>query len=150
MHGTNCSSTSPSGQTLPGGFGWLADPTGTCTAIVDIAVNAPMSSDTGVSLPSNCANVLNAARDTTVLVPVYGDRSGSGSGGSYRITGWAAFTLLGWNFPGSDYNKDAYPGATCTGNCKGLIGKFVNYVSLDDRFTPGGPNLGAPLVTLTR
>jgi hypothetical protein len=118
--------------------------------MVDIAVNAPMRSDTGSNLPSICENVLNAAKDTTVLVPVYGDKSGSGNGGWYKITGWAAFTLLGWNFPSSNYNKDAYPGATCSNPCRGLIGKFVNYVSLDDRFTPGGPNLGAPLVTLTR
>jgi Flp pilus assembly protein TadG len=148
--GTSCSSTSPSGKVLPGGFGWLASPPGTCTARVDIAVNAPMSSDTGISLPSGCSAVLAANADRTVLLPVYSDLGGTGSGGWYRIRGWAAFQLLGWNFPGDSRNSNSYTGAKCTGSCKGIIGRFVTFVSLDDRFTRGGPDLGAALVTLTQ
>lgn len=146
--GSSCSSTSPSGQVLPGGFGWLDDPSGTCNALVGVGDLAP--SGTGVSLPSNCAQVLADHKDETVLVPVYDDTGGSGSGAWYRIRGWAAFTLLGWNFPGYSYNNQTYSGAQCNGNCKGLIGKFESYVSLDDRFIPGGPDLGASLVRLTK
>ncbi|MCU1443073.1 MAG: hypothetical protein JWQ59_1223 [Cryobacterium sp.] len=147
--GAVCSSTSPSGQILPGGFGWLEDPTNQCSVNVDIAVNTPMSSKTGVSLPANCAAVLSKAKDQTVLVPVYEDAGGNGSGGWYTIRGWAAFTLLGWNFPGFSYNN-SISGATCKGNCKGIIGKFVNFVSLDDRFTTGGPDLGVATITLQK
>ncbi|GAB2528217.1 pilus assembly protein TadG-related protein [Paramicrobacterium agarici] len=149
--GTSCSSTSPSGQLLPGGFGWLADPTNTCSADVSISKNAPMAGDSGVSISSACATVLPGLADKTILLPVYGDISGTG-GGSYRITGWAAFTVLGWNFSGSvtSYHNQYYPGATCTGSCKGLIGKFVRFVSFDDRFTMGGPDLGASVVRLTK
>lgn len=147
--GTVCSSTSPSGQLLPGGFGWLADPTGRCRADVDIAVKAPMKSDTGVSLPANCGSVLAAAAGQTVLLPVYEDKGGTGSGGWYKIRGWAAFQLLGWNFPGTSYNSTTYSGVQCKGSCKGLIGRFVRFVSLDEGFTTGGPDLGTSIVTLT-
>lgn len=154
MHGDAdravCSSTSPSGQLLPGGFGWLAAPAGTCNANVDIAVKAPMSGDTGVSLPSGCASVLTAAANKTLLLPVYGDKSGTGSGGTYTITGWAAFRLLGWNFPGFSYQNSTYTGAVCKGDCKGIIGQFISFVSLDDRFTGAGPDLGANIVTLSK
>ncbi len=148
--GESCTSTSPSGQALPGGFGWIDDPTGTCTATVDIAELAP--SKTGVSLPSaSCADVLAARKGSTVILPVYGDKGDTGSGGWYKITGWAAFTLLGWHFTGgvSDSNT-TYNQAKCTGNCKGLIGRFVEFVSLDDRFTPGGPDLGTTNVWLSK
>ncbi|NKX52545.1 hypothetical protein HER39_18605, partial [Arthrobacter deserti] len=95
--GTVCSSTSPSGQLLPGGSGWLEDPDRTCPVDVDIAVQAPMRSDAGVSLPSNCYEVLASAANETVLLPVYEDKGGTGSGGWYRIRGWAAFEVLGWS-----------------------------------------------------
>ncbi|HEX9087838.1 MAG TPA: pilus assembly protein TadG-related protein [Arthrobacter sp.] len=146
--GTPCSSTSPSGQLLPGGFGWLSTPSGVCNASVDVALNAMMTSDTGISLPTGCAAVLAANADKTVLLPVYSDLSGAGAGGWYKITGWAAFKLLGWNYPGSSYQSNAYTGATCKGSCKGIIGQFVSFVSLDDNFTGTGADLGANIVTL--
>lgn len=148
--GTSCSSTSPSGQLLPGGFGWLATPSAVCNATVDIAVNAMMTSDTGISLPTGCAAVLTATANQTVLLPVYGDSNGSGGTGWYKITGWAAFRLLGWNFPGFSYQNNAYTGATCKGDCKGIIGQFVSFVSLNDKFTGTGPDLGANIVTLSK
>jgi Flp pilus assembly protein TadG len=146
----SCPLVNGSGNPLPGGFGWLDDPSGTCRANVDIATNAPMSSDTGASLPSSCEAVLTAALGDTVLLPVFSAATGTGSGGSYTIRGWAAFKLLGWRFPSSSYNNNTYTGARCTGDCKGIIGEFLAMVSLDDRFTTGGPNLGASIVTLTR
>ncbi|NKX56723.1 hypothetical protein HGG74_19810 [Arthrobacter sp. E918] len=147
--GTVCSSTSPSGQLLPGGFGWLEDPDRRCNVNVQAAAQAPMRSDTGVSLPAECNAVLASAADETVLLPVYEDKGGTGSGGWYRIRGWAAFEVLGWNFPGTSYNNTTYSGAQCRGSCKGLIGRFVRFVSLADGFTTGGPDLGASLVALT-
>lgn len=148
--GTPCSSVSPSGQLLPGGFGWLADPGRTCSAQVDVANNAPISGRTGISWPSECDSALNFIANKTVLLPIYSDLGGNGNGSWYVIKGWAAFTLLGWNFPGNRYNNNTYAGAKCSGTCKGIIGKFVGFVTLDDRFTRGGPNLGAAVVTLTQ
>ncbi|WP_022887199.1 pilus assembly protein TadG-related protein [Glaciibacter superstes] len=150
--GGTCSSISPSGRVLPGGFGWLADPTQTCSTTVSTSTNAAVSGSTGVSISSACSVVLSGLADETVLLPVYEDVGSTGSGGWYKIRGWAAFTILGWNFPGSlsSYHNTMYAGANCANTCKGLIGRFVSFVSLDDRFTMGGPNLGATIVTLTR
>ena len=148
--GTPCTSVSPSGQLLPGGFGWLNDPSNSCSANVSIANHSLLSGSTGSSLPGACAAVLTAHANKTILLPVYSDLGGTGSGAWYVIRGWAAFKLLGWNFPGNNYNNTIYAGAKCSGSCKGLIGKFVNLVSLDDRFTLGGPNLRASVVTLTQ
>jgi Flp pilus assembly protein TadG len=149
----SCTSTSPSGQALPGGFGWLADPTNTCKADVASSLLAPMQSDTGNSLPANCETVLMRNAGKTVILPVYSDKSGSGSGGRYTVKGWAAFELLGWRFPSSSYNNNnnAYPSNTsCTGNCTGLIGRFVKFVTLDDSLVLGGADLGTSVVTLTQ
>jgi hypothetical protein len=144
--GSNCSSTSPSGSILPGNFGWLTDPSGTCSANVSAGGSA-LEGSTGVSISNDCEKALDAVEGQTVLLPVYSDIVN----GAYVIQGWAAFRVLGWNFPSAtDYNSRTYPGATCTGSCKGLIGQFVSFVSLDDRFSTGGPNLGVSIVTLTK
>lgn len=147
--GTACQTTSPSGQLLPGGFGWLNDPVGTCTTRVDIATRAPVSSSTGVSLPPGCGAQLSRLAGTTVLLPVYSDLGGTGAGGWYTIRGFAAFQVLGYNFPGMSWNNQSYAGAHCKGTCKGLIGRFSTFVSLDDAFTRGGADLGASIVTLS-
>ena len=148
----NCLGVSPSGAILPGGFHWLADPTNTCSSQASTTTGATNGS-TGVSASGACGDKLAGLADRVVLLPVYSDMHGVGSGATFTINGWAAFKLLGWNFVGSggsSYNNKTYPGATCSGSCKGLIGQFISFVSLDTRFTTGGPNLGASLVTLTK
>jgi hypothetical protein len=143
---SSCSSTSPSGRTLPGNFGWLSDSSGTCTPNIwlgDIALGRWG----GVSISADCEKALIAAEGQTVLLPVYSDEV---LGLAYVIQGWAAFRVLGWNFPSAtSYANTTYPGATCTGSCKGLIGQFVSFVSLDNRFSMGGgPSFGASIITL--
>jgi Flp pilus assembly protein TadG len=148
--GTSCSSTSPSGKLLPGGFGWLKDTSGNCKATVTAGTSAIVSSSTGVSLPPGCEALLTSMVNETILLPVYSDLGGTGSSGYYQIRGWAAFKLLGYNFPGLSYRNQTYAGAHCKGDCKGIIGQFISFVSLDDQFTLGGPNLGTSVVTLTK
>ena len=144
---SSCSSTSPSGQVMPGNFGWLPDPNGTCSA--NVTAGGTIGENTGVSIPGGCSTALNNYVGQTVLLPVYSNIVN----GAYVIQGWAAFQLLGFNFPGSSPSSGGtttYPGGNCnTGSCKGLIGKFVSFVSLDDRFSTGGPNLGVSVVSLT-
>jgi Flp pilus assembly protein TadG len=148
--GVSCASTSPSGKVLPGGFGWLKDTSGNCQAMVSAGSSAVVSGSTGVSLPPGCAALMTSLGGETVLLPVYSDLDGTGASASYTIRGWAAFTLLGWNFPGLSYHNQTYAGAHCKGSCKGIIGQFVSFVSLDDRFTVGGPSLGTSVVTLQK
>jgi Flp pilus assembly protein TadG len=148
--GVSCSSTSPSGKVLPGGFGWLKDTSGTCTAQVTAGTSVTVSGSTGISLPPGCQALLTSMVNKTILLPVYSDLGGTGSSAYFEIRGWASFKLLGYNFPGLSFQNQTYAGAQCKGSCKGIIGQFISFVSLDDRFTRGGPNLGTSVVTLTK
>lgn len=149
----SCTSTSPSGQVLPGGFSWLAGSDADCE--LDVENNTKVPSKPGVSAPSGCVDVLNNLYGDTALLPVYDDFDpAGGANGSYHIKGWAAFKILGWKISGSEEkDNNTYTGAKCTGNCRGLIGEFVTFSTLGDGFTgTSDPNadLGASIVTLTK
>lgn len=153
----------PAGKTVPGGFAWIVQSTGQCGGLVNLAVNQS-GSDTGNDGPSNCDAILNkwaaelsAGRPVTVLLPVYEDVSGSGSGASYDLLAFASFSVQGWAFSGADklpmvYNNASSPDKNlqCKGDCRGIIGKFVNYVSLTDGYKLGPVSpYGATVVELT-
>lgn len=146
MHGESggrtCVSSSPSGQIIPGGFGWLESDPGKCGSTVSLAKpNVP--SKPGVSEPHQCVPVFDALKNQTIIVPVFDELNA----GVFRIKGFAAFQLTGFSFPGHSWNNTGSPG--CTGSCKGLIGRFVQYTSLAD-FDLGGPDMGAKVVRLIR
>jgi len=146
--GPTCSSSSNSGHTIPGGFGWLKPDTGVCRVAISLA-HATITSKPGKPTPQECSSSdFMALIGQTVLLPVFDDAGSQGANGWFHIKGFAAFQLTGYNFPGKSYNNNQ--GAqSCTGNCAGVIGQFVRFVSLDNAFTPGGPDLGAELVRLT-
>lgn len=48
-----------------------------------------------------------------------------------------------------NWNNSLYPEATCTGDCRGIIGTFEKFVSLEAGFEFGGPDVGATAVILT-
>lgn len=146
LHGTtSCVSDSPSGQIIPGGFGWLTPDNATvCGATVTIA-NPAVSSKNGDSMPNQqlCKPAFTALEGQTVLLPVFDSIDASGN---FHIKGFAAFQILGFNFPGQSWNNTGTP--ACKGSCKGIIGKFVKFVSLANLPT-GGPDLGAEIVKLS-
>jgi hypothetical protein len=151
----------PAGKTVPGGFGWTAQNTGECGGMVNLDVNQSGSA-TGNDGPSDCNAILNgwaselaAGRQVTLLLPVYDDVTGTGSGASYHLHSFAAFSVQGWAFSGADklpmvYNNAATKSLECKGNCRGIIGIFIKYVSLADGYKlgPVSPN-GATVVELT-
>ncbi|TKV29509.1 pilus assembly protein TadG [Arthrobacter sp. NamB2] len=152
----------PSGATVPGGFGWLVQQSGQCGAFVDIAVQLG-GSDTGNSGPSHCDAILNqwgadlaAGKPVTVLLPVFDQVAGTGSGAQYHLVYFAAYDLKGWAFSGNNslpmtYNPTVTQGGvtrSCTGNCRGIIGTFIEYVSLADGYTLGPVTSGG--VTVVR
>lgn len=153
----------PAGKTVPGGFAWIVQSAGQCGGLVNLAVNQS-GSDTGNDGPSNCDAVLNkwaaelgAGRPVTVLLPVYEDVSGTGSGASYDLLAFASFSVQGWAFSGADKLPLVYNNASssdkdlqCKGDCRGIIGKFVTYVSLADGYKLGPVSpYGATVVELT-
>ncbi|GAA2172273.1 hypothetical protein GCM10009784_02060 [Arthrobacter parietis] len=162
-HGSNANpdcNYGPSGQTVPGGFGWLAPDPGNCGALIDIAFDEA-DSNPGNAAPSNCTATLdrwkaaiNAGTYPIVVLPVFYKVTGTGSGAVYDLQSFAAYEVHGWYFSGggnSFHNTATDVGsAACTNDCRGIVGKFVKYVSLADGYTMGAPNVnGTNVVQLT-
>lgn len=147
----------PSGTTgSAGGFGWYKlaknDSTPACGA--DVSVSVVVAADTGANLPSVCDDVLaqikSGALDNILLFPVYQNVSGTGANAEYTITAWVAFEVLGWKFTSNEeYNYPACTGSSNTCN-KGIYGRFVEYVTLDDyELSIQPPSNGLAVVELT-
>src|SRR5687768_1395067 len=89
----------PSGNLVPGGFGFLKTDSGTCE--VTSAVDQAMTSSPGESPPSGCDAVDFAAmKGQTVLLPIFDEYGEGGSNAWYRVYGYAAFHLTGYQFVG--------------------------------------------------
>lgn len=139
-----------------GGFGWYKleknhkDPA--CGATV--AVSVVVAADTGANLPSICEKVLidlkNNNINKTLLFPVYNTVTGTGAGAEYTITAWVAFEVWGWNLPGTLPYEFPECKAKPTECNKGIYGKFVEYVTLDDyELSQQPPSNGLAVVELT-
>jgi Flp pilus assembly protein TadG len=139
------------GSNLPGGFGWLNDPTGTCNlASVVEGQSFTAGSRTGTSITGACQALFTQYTGKTVLLPVFDSTTGQGTNGSYHIAGWIGFQLLGWRYPGTSQNTSGDPGLAISSPNTGLIGKFLGYTTLDDAFTLGPVQPGyATVVALT-
>ncbi|MCQ6271388.1 Tad domain-containing protein [Pseudarthrobacter sp. R1] len=156
-HGNNANpdcNYGPSGAAVAGGFGWLAPDAGKCGGTIDLALSEG-GSDTGNNAPGHCsaeltkwASEITAGRRITVLLPVFNKVSGTGSGAIYSLISFAAFDVTGWKFSGNSglpyefrSEKSTTTGVTtdteCKGNCRGIIGSFIKYVSLADGYTLG-------------
>ncbi|MEV7998427.1 TadE/TadG family type IV pilus assembly protein [Pseudarthrobacter oxydans] len=156
-HGKNANADcnyGPSGAAVQGGFGWLVQDAGKCGGTIDLAVSEG-GSDPGNNAPGNCATELNrwasditAGRDVIVLLPVFNKVTGTGAGAIYGLVSFAAFKVTGWKFSGGTglpyefrSEKSTTTGVTtateCKGECRGVIGSFVKYVSLADGYTLG-------------
>jgi hypothetical protein len=150
------------GKPVPGGFNWTAQAAGLCGSSINLSLSTSYS-NTGNDAPGNCqdtlkawADTVNAGREVVVLLPVFDSASGTGSSAKYHLTAFAAFKVQGWSFSGvnklpfSFGNVQNDKGPTCTGNCRGIIGSFINYVSLSEGYTLGPISAyGAAVVELT-
>lgn len=144
----------PSGAAVEGGFGWLVQDAGACGGTIDLALSEG-GSDPGNNAPGNCSTELNrwateitAGREIIVLLPVFNKVTGTGSGAIYGLISFAAFKVTGWKFSGDSglpytfqNRASATTGVTssteCRGECRGIIGSFVKYVSLADGYSLG-------------
>ncbi|MBG6216401.1 hypothetical protein IWX75_000845 [Arthrobacter sp. CAN_A6] len=149
----------------PGGFSNLEQVDGKCEALVDID-NAASGSSTGNGIPANCTPLLTEWRDEILagtppvgLFPIYETITDSGTNAVYSLTGFAAFEVHGWKlkqtgnppFPEA-FRHEYHSGAKCsTTQCIGIIGKFVEMVSLDDAYALGpiDDEFGTAVVRLT-
>ncbi len=169
-HGNNSNpdcNYGPSGAAVAGGFGWLAPDAGRCGGTIDLALSES-GSDTGNNAPGNCSAELNrwaseitAGRETIVLLPIFNTVVGTGAGAVYGLVSFAAFKVTGWKFTGNaglpyEFRSEisTTTGVTslteCKGDCRGIIGSFVKYVSLADGYTLGPVDeYGATIVRMT-
>ena len=76
------------------------------------------------------------------------DAGGTGSGGWYRVYGYAAFTLKGYAFTGQFKSSPA----PCNGNVRCISGYFTRFVELSDvwKYSPDAPQLGSSILRLIR
>lgn len=158
-----------SGTEVPGGFGWLPTTPNSCSSQIDLSANNGwVNSDPGVDHPAICsatlykwADELTANRKIVAYLPVFDAVSGTGANAKFQLKSFAAFEVIGWKFTGSEALPYSFrnlasttTGVTastqCDGSCRGVIGRFVKYVSLSEDFTlgPVDPN-GALIVRYT-
>lgn len=140
---TGC--TGPSGNIVPGGFGWLSTISGSCDA--STMVGETVASSPGKALPSSCSTEdIEALQSRTVLLPIFDEAYGEGAGASYRISGYAAFRITGYHFGPPKYRWNT----SCSGADRCVHGYFTRFVDTSDAFTYGdsGPDLGAYVATL--
>jgi Flp pilus assembly protein TadG len=142
---TSC--TGPSGNMVPGGFGWLTVNADSCQT--RSSMDEVMVSDPGESVPSGCTTAdFEEVQDRIVLLPLYDESGDTGSNAWYRLYGYAAFRVTGYHFVGQ-YSWSAE--GDCKGNVRCIQGYFTQFVALGDAFTygAGAPGLGATVVKLT-
>jgi Putative Flp pilus-assembly TadE/G-like len=141
-HGSvSCVSDSPSGAAIPGGFEWLIPDTGECQATVypddtsTAAVTDPYAmTKTGLSLPTECKDLIPTYLNKVILFPVFSSVVGTGANAKYYIKGYAAFLLLGYSFPGASGGDLTGLG----GSDRGVRGKFVSWVADPASYGGGG------------
>jgi Flp pilus assembly protein TadG len=141
----------PSGNVVPGGFGFLDTDPGTCA--VTSGIGQTLTSSTGASPPNGCSpDDFSAWVGRTVLLPLFDDSGGTGSAAWYRVYGYAAFRLTGYQFTGQykTGQKPCGPGTNGSDRC--VTGYFTRFVELSDawNYSPDAPQLGASILRLIR
>jgi hypothetical protein len=136
--------TGPSNNVVPGGFGWITDHVGDCSAATRIG--EWVASDNGNNVPCSQDYFLGLI-GTTILLPIFEEFRGQGSHAEYLVSGFAAFHLTGYYFK----NNVSYNPGTC-GKDKCVRGYFTHFVTLSQPTgtVVGAPDLGARIVNLTR
>ncbi|MCL1594204.1 MAG: pilus assembly protein TadG-related protein [Actinomycetia bacterium] len=137
---------SPSGQDLPGGFGWL-DSSGDCSA--DIDAGGWVSIDPGNSPTTGCsASDLSGLIGEVVLIPYFDDIVGTGAGAQYHVAGFGALYVTGYNFTGRykensvipDHTKACSPPDTC------IEGYFIKPWAASGGGEIGGGDFGVRII----
>ena len=143
------SCTGPSNNFVPGGFGYLDTEPGMCGAAS--AVQTRSYSSTGNALPSSCsAAYLASWVDRTVLLPIFDEYGGTGNNAWYRVYGYAAFRLTGYDL--GDHVNTSKNACQGNGSDRCVTGYFTRFVDLSERFTftSDAPALGSAVLRLIR
>ena len=135
---------SPSGQDLPGGFGWL-ETFGLCET--NIQVGDWVTIDPGTSPSNDCSPVYMADLVGTVIhLPFFDDIIGTGNTATYHVAGFGALYITGYNFGGS-FKQPSSGSAPCGGSDRCIAGYFTTSTATDGEI--GGEDRGIVIVKLT-
>lgn len=158
LHGKNANTDcgyGPSGASVQGGFGGLKQDPNQCGALIDIkASTGTAGGSTGLDAPSDCDEILygwaadmNAGKDVILLLPIFNKVTDTGANAVYGLTTFAAFKVAGWKvgntgLPYTFHNRfpEVPAPLECREPCRGIIGTFVQYVSLAKGYTLGPVN----------
>jgi Flp pilus assembly protein TadG len=130
----------PSGDDLPGGFGWLASSTD-CQITIDS--EGWVGDKTGNAIVNGCDP--STWQNAEVLIPLFDDTNGlTGNNGEYHIVGFIGFKVLGYRFPGhSWWTAGVTP---CAANQSCLYGEFTEITATGDEF--GEHDFGARIIKM--
>jgi hypothetical protein len=135
----------PNGADLPGGFGWL-EADDSCEATT---TTGWFNDDPGVSVNKDCKDVLDALVDQLIFLPVFDAVNGlNGNNGQYKLAGYAAFFLTGYNFPGVSHDSLVTGATPCKGDDKCISGFFTQGLVPQGGSVGNGPSMGATIVGL--
>lgn len=130
---TNC--TGPSGQDVPGGYGWVKDTDSNPNDCgVTPTVNDTLLDDTGVpGTPHSCD--MSTLLNKDVLLGVYDYTVKLSGADAYHVYGFGMFHLTGYRFSSS--NVGGTGGCASPNTC--ISGYFIRFVGIGEY---GGPTLG--------
>ncbi len=143
----------PSGNLVPGGFGYLETDPGTCE--VTSGLDEVKQSSTGNTPPSGCESADFASYlGRTVLLPIFDEYGESGSNAWYRVYGYAAFHLTGYLLSPGQYSTEQKlcGGGQGSNDLRCVTGYFTRFVELSDawNYSPDAPQLGSSILRLIR
>jgi Flp pilus assembly protein TadG len=139
----------PSGWDAPGGFGWLDEPAGPCSALV--TAGGTFGGDPGVSTSADCQTVLSQARSnkTTLMMPIYDGIKGTGSGTTYHLDGFSAFVVTGYYLSSFSASSWLSGKNLCNGSERCLYGYFTTaLIPTSGTLAPGGTDYGTSIITM--
>jgi Flp pilus assembly protein TadG len=146
-----CSEFHPSGSQ-----GWISPTTLPCSIQLSIGLR---QLDTATGNATSCGYPGGAGAQADLLktdlyrkvvqIPIASSHTGGGSGGVYRIDGWAALYVTGWKFDGGgQFQWQSNNCAPATGSARCIRGYFVNVPPTNGAV--GGPSLGVQTVQLIK
>jgi hypothetical protein len=141
--------------TMPGGFSWITDGSGSGKCSVYTTVGEPVSNNPGNPGPSECTTeYLTGLIGKTVTLPVFNFAEGGGAPGVYTVYGYVGFKVSGmWlMFQGGQTVKVGTGINGCNnGNGQCIAGQFTDVGDLTGTPSsdPNAADLGAKSVHLT-
>jgi hypothetical protein len=147
--GNHCH-TSPSGQDLPGGFGWLETNGMSCWAVTE--ADDWFTVDPGSSPSNGCdPEDIEDLRGHVVMLPYFDRYEGTGGTAAYHVVGYGAIYVTGYYF-GGQYRAQslATRQRPCTGDDRCIEGYVIgDWVTTTHGTLGGGSDFGLTLVQMT-